>query len=264
VDPSRHDDADLTPRLPEDSGLRCPACEYNLTGLDSARCPECGRLLDWPAIRRARDLEAARRGSCWERWPLPLKPAAFVATAFQAALLPWQLARCLPRRPPPAGPLLFLAICLSITAIMGASVHNERAIVNWFTGVVSHVLVQTLVFGLALPLPEVKRPLRFWLAVTCYTSWPLLPEATSMYPTILAFHRESNVWPFSQFIGGRYSLPVSLVYHLWWLDLAIIGMLRLAPRHRRRIVLLVVAVPVMTVLSSYSGCRLGPLVASVL
>lgn len=26
-----------------DSGLRCPWCEHNLTGLASSRCPECGK-----------------------------------------------------------------------------------------------------------------------------------------------------------------------------------------------------------------------------
>ncbi len=259
METSAHDHTDRAAGCPEDGGLRCPACEYNLTGLDSARCPECGRPLDWPAIRRARDQEAARRGTCWERWPLPLKPAAFLATAFQAALLPWQLARCLPGRPRTAGPLLFLAVCLSIAAITAGPVNHREEVVPWLVGVASHVLVQTLVFGLALPLPQVRRPLRFWLSVTCYTSWPLLPEARLGGPVLLVFHEGCNLWPFSRLIGGESSLPVSLVYYLWWLDLAIIGLLRLAPRHRRRIVLLIVAVPVMTVVSSYTGCQLGSL-----
>lgn len=29
-----------------DSGLRCPSCEYNLTGLAEPRCPECGKPID--------------------------------------------------------------------------------------------------------------------------------------------------------------------------------------------------------------------------
>jgi len=30
--------------------LRCPACDYNLTGLSTRRCPECGRIFDPHAI----------------------------------------------------------------------------------------------------------------------------------------------------------------------------------------------------------------------
>ncbi len=29
-----------------DSGLHCPQCDYNLTGVQSARCPECGSTID--------------------------------------------------------------------------------------------------------------------------------------------------------------------------------------------------------------------------
>ena len=29
----------------------CPGCGYNLTGLESARCPECGRYVSWTELR---------------------------------------------------------------------------------------------------------------------------------------------------------------------------------------------------------------------
>ena len=29
--------------MPEDTGLKCPACGYNLTGLTSPKYPECGQ-----------------------------------------------------------------------------------------------------------------------------------------------------------------------------------------------------------------------------
>lgn len=35
-----------------DSGLRCPQCDYNLTGLAESRCPECGAAFDPEELRR--------------------------------------------------------------------------------------------------------------------------------------------------------------------------------------------------------------------
>ena len=51
-----HGMADPSPPPAADQGLRCLECDYNLTGIDSARCPECGAVLDWSQLRRlARD-----------------------------------------------------------------------------------------------------------------------------------------------------------------------------------------------------------------
>jgi len=38
---------------------RCPGCGYNLTGIPSARCPECGAEVDWEKVPRR---GAVRRG----------------------------------------------------------------------------------------------------------------------------------------------------------------------------------------------------------
>ncbi|MBP7936872.1 MAG: hypothetical protein KA354_19700 [Phycisphaerae bacterium] len=50
---SPHQPPDLeTPHTPGDSGLCCPHCEYNLTGLTENRCPECGLQFDPDELRR--------------------------------------------------------------------------------------------------------------------------------------------------------------------------------------------------------------------
>jgi len=243
-----------------DSGLRCPQCDYNLTGLTEHRCPECGTPINWAAVRRAWDVEIQRPGTCWERWPWYLKPLAFLATTFQAALLPWVFAGQLPARPRRLPALTFLVLCVVIGSVAAKSFSgsDRHDICAWVVGVVSHVLLQTLVFGLALPLPRVKRPFRFWLAVTCYTSYPLLLEGLDERPShLLPFREQSNLWPFANSYHENVTLLTSILFYLWWIGLAVIALVRLHPRHRRRVVVLVVAVLAMTVVSSYSGCQIG-------
>ncbi len=36
----------------------CPNCDYNLTGLSSSRCPECGQAFHWTVVRK-------RAGQIW-------------------------------------------------------------------------------------------------------------------------------------------------------------------------------------------------------
>ena len=48
-----------------DSGLRCPHCAYNLTGLSDDRCPECGRTFDRQALLR----DIQRDVTPWEAGP---------------------------------------------------------------------------------------------------------------------------------------------------------------------------------------------------
>lgn len=45
--PTVHDDGSP---VPAEWGLRCPKCDYDLTGLTKRRCPECGHIFDPHAI----------------------------------------------------------------------------------------------------------------------------------------------------------------------------------------------------------------------
>ncbi len=247
-----------------DSGLRCLECDYNLTGLTGDRCPECGATVDWGAVRRMRDVEAGRRGTYWEQWPWRLKPLGFFATAGQAAFVPWLFARQLPSRPRLVAPLSFLAVCMVIGSLVVTYVSGGGRPDTWLVGVVSHVLLQTFVFGLSLPVLRVGYPFRFWLAVTCYTSYPLLLEGLDRPPYILPFHRASSVWPFTVLWNDTPAILTSVLYYVWWIGLSIIAYARLPRRHVRRVVLLVLAVFAMTVVSSYSGCYVGDYLANLL
>lgn len=62
---------------PRDIKLYCPKCGYNLTGLTSAQCPECGAAYDLEALRQAR------------RRPWYMEVAWGIGTFLLAPLIAW-------------------------------------------------------------------------------------------------------------------------------------------------------------------------------
>src|SRR5256885_211885 len=88
------------------SAPTCIHCEYNLTGLTSGRCPECGWVVDWGL---ARDEEAERVGS-----PAYGRPAgAFIQSGLRTTVMmllrPIRFARVL-RADEPVLPAAFVAV----------------------------------------------------------------------------------------------------------------------------------------------------------
>ncbi|MBN2447057.1 MAG: hypothetical protein JXO22_10040 [Phycisphaerae bacterium] len=250
---------------PADSGLLCPVCEYNLTGIASERCPECGTAIDWDKVRLQRQRETERIGPPWERARWLLLPVAFVQTALQAALMPWRLAARIQSRPPLLRPLAFLVICILTGGLIAATVNSAGAaeLAMWVIGVLCQVLLQTLLFAWLLPPWRSRHRLRFWFAASAYTSYTLIAEGLASPPYIL--NELSNLWPLCAIWHSSFSPDAdwitNVVYYLWWVGLGIIAWVRLAPRRRRRVVLVVLLIPLMTYASSYTGCYLGGMVA---
>ncbi|NOX58554.1 MAG: hypothetical protein GXP29_06810, partial [Planctomycetes bacterium] len=217
---------------PTDEGMACPSCEYNLTGITSDRCPECGHLLQWEEIRRELDLTRNRPGTHWERYRGLLKPVGFVITALRVAMLPWRFAQELPSRPAIRPAVGFFAICLLVLTLVmvvtgKASLENATM---WGAGVICHILLQTILFGLILPPEQMKCAYSFWFVVSAYTSYPLLLEGLSTPPFIALGY--SNIWPLSRPDNMTESLP-SILYYLWWAGLILIADARMNRRRRK-------------------------------
>ncbi|NOX57350.1 MAG: hypothetical protein GXP29_00635, partial [Planctomycetes bacterium] len=156
------------------------------------------------------------------------------------------------------------AICLSVGTLVAtvAGEMDSEIATMWCAGVICHILLQTILFGLILPPGQMKRAYPFWLVVSAYTSYPLLLEGLSTPPYIALGY--SNIWPLSNFgprprsIFYTKSLP-SILYYLWWAGLILIADARMNRRRRKRVLLLFVAIPVMTYVSSHAGCGVGEL-----
>lgn len=177
----------LPPVEPIDSGLRCPVCDYNLTGLSEHRCPECGREFDAEVLRRALDDAEVQPATPWDTdggW------RGFWRMWWLAWRYPERLANAFPLRHHRGNAWLYSLWCYTTASIMvafGLILHcivSQGTIGMAITGTVfvfvvsvctatAFIASETLI---ALVLSFLVRPRRgarsyhFWRGVTHYTS----------------------------------------------------------------------------------------------
>ena len=171
------------PASTDDSGLRCPKCRYNLTGLSSHKCPECGRALNWDEIRAAAVLTPQIH---FEKASIAFKPIGFVHTWLTVLLAPWIFARQSVQFIHAGHALAFGGVCFAGTWLSLFFENDVEMMMAWLSTAVVYLVFQTILLTLIEPHGW-RRPLRtglFWALIGGYTSAIMLTEMVSGPPFI--------------------------------------------------------------------------------
>jgi hypothetical protein len=201
---------------PTDAGLRCPQCDYNLTGLSNPRCPECGQKFNWDQVRRA---AANPPRIFFERVHGWRKVPGFFVTWATVLFAPWVFARQWIRRVSAVHAVAFGAVCFGSTSVALLFGCERAFLATWLTTAVIYIVLQAVCLSL-LDVSGWRRPfatLRLWLLVGCYTSAVMMTEFVQGPPHL-------TLWDLRASTGEMYRLSTESVTYWAQIGVWVIGL----------------------------------------
>jgi len=167
-----------------ESGLKCPRCNYDLTGLPQPRCPECGDSFDWNTIAANR-----RPSIAFERHHGVRRVAGFLSTWLCILILPIRFAKQAAQSASPRAGIGFGLSCFAFTPaawFFGGS--DVAFFAAWYAGALVCIALETAMLG-TLDWVNLRRhpgkTLCFWLAMGGYTSAIVPTEIGAGPPAML-------------------------------------------------------------------------------
>ncbi len=215
----------------DETGLNCPKCGYNLTGLTRHVCPECGTAFDLELLRT--DPELRRTGTpVYGKRGLRLIRST-VATLLLLLFRPKSFALRMRVDEPlaPAVVVFLMSVGLNVRMLFGLRFGGDwrwRLAYEWLSIVVfiSAMVLLVLAFAIVFATGSVRgrsrvwafpRRFRFWCIVIMYTMiflplWPLFFAGS--YPPVWSSYWAA--WPFTapRFYRNPFSATIIL---LWWI-----------------------------------------------
>lgn len=171
-----------------DEGLRCPACEYNLTGLAGGVCPECGAPFDVDQLRAVLEGKAADQPiPGWDDDSKAGLLMRLVRMTCRAWFTPTEFARNLPASPSYRSGARYSLTCFAI-ALVGfvfAAAFDKfwaSVVAFWFflctwLYLYSEFLAAFLSEGVPLRRKLGKSAQRYWRGVLHFTSFHVVLAA---------------------------------------------------------------------------------------
>lgn len=205
-----------------DSGLHCPVCHYNLTGLVTERCPECGSPFDRDQLFQALGGPAPVHFERLRGW---WRPLGFVISWITVLFLPWIFARQAVQRVSVRAGWGFGAVCFVGTSI-ALLIEAEWAVyAAWMAAAVVYVLLQTILLTTFDPAPvnRWRAGLAFWLAISGYTSAVMVTEILTGPPLVffsdlIRFVFGPTSWVGEALTSRAYQLSGLYPYVEWMYD----------------------------------------------